>query len=425
MKYEQTINELQIPHTVGETTDTEENRPAIITRIDILDGDGSAFVLRGVLSQSECEFFIDQAENFGLQDSGYSHSIRRTDRVVAESEQVASFLFERILPFLEPSVDLTGIHDADDSDDGDSEETSGDEKATTASREVPTTKCWPKGVDHSLRRWKWYPIGLNEVFRLCRYEPGGFFLPHFDGGYVRNEFERSIKTCMVYLNDNFEGGPTSFYNDNQLHYHKVNPNNVLYEFKPQAGDVLIFNSKILHDGGAVTSGFKYIMRSEVMYSPTEDSVRQKINDEISALGMFMDEVIQDRGRYCCSVINTMRALELGAIERLFVWENIDALRYILYDKTTDKETTKYVAASGIPKLELDPEMTVRKEEPLLNWICSHCETQSCKLVVVSDRSHLGKQFVMGFNGIGAILRWKVDFDKDCIDQRPCCEISQP
>eukprot|EP00957_Ditylum_brightwellii_P085552 6507613-Ditylum_brightwellii.AAC.1 len=70
-------------------------------------------------------------------------------------------------------------------------------------------------------------------------------------------------------------------------------------------------------------------------------------------------------------------------------------------------------------------MTVRKEEPLLNWICSHCETQSCKLVVVSDRSHLGKQFVMGFNGIGAILRWKVDFDRDCIDQRPCCEISQP
>ena len=34
----------------------------------------------------------------------------------------------------------------------------------------------------------------------------------------------------------------------------------------QAGDVIVFNSAITHDGGMVESGRKYILRSEVMYS---------------------------------------------------------------------------------------------------------------------------------------------------------------
>ena len=55
------------------------------------------------------------------------------------------------------------------------------------------------------------PYGCNPTFRVCRYTPGGHFLPHQDGGHYVNTRNFSIKTIMVYLNNEFEGGATSFY----------------------------------------------------------------------------------------------------------------------------------------------------------------------------------------------------------------------
>jgi len=75
-----------------------------------------------------------------------------------------------------------------------------------------------------------------------------------------------MKTFMLYLNDDFEGGATNFYQENQLHYRQADPDKLIYSFRPQAGDALIFNSAILHAGEQVVKGNKYIMRSEVMYS---------------------------------------------------------------------------------------------------------------------------------------------------------------
>jgi hypothetical protein len=78
---------------------------------------------------------------------------------------------------------------------------------------------------------------------------------------------------MLYLNDDFEGGPTSFCQESQKHYAAGDPNKVLYSFRPVRGDCLIFNSKICHDGGTVTAGLKYILRSEIMYqADSEDKV---------------------------------------------------------------------------------------------------------------------------------------------------------
>jgi prolyl 4-hydroxylase len=53
-------------------------------------------------------------------------------------------------------------------------------------------------------------IGLNELFRFYRYQRGHRFKGHFDESYVRNELEFSHFTFMVYLNDNFQGGDTTF-----------------------------------------------------------------------------------------------------------------------------------------------------------------------------------------------------------------------
>ena len=56
------------------------------------------------------------------------------------------------------------------------------------------------------------------------------------------------------------------------------------------------------------------------------------------LGRYFDEISQDTGKYCFGVEDTLKALELGAVEILICWENLDIMRYML--KIPGTEATK-------------------------------------------------------------------------------------
>ncbi|MEM1357259.1 MAG: 2OG-Fe(II) oxygenase [Bacteroidota bacterium] len=92
--------------------------------------------------------------------------------------------------------------------------------------------------------------GLNERFRFYKYRPGHRFRQHQDGSYIRNINEWSEYTFMVYLNEGMSGGATNF---------------LKLPVFPETGKALIFNHKLLHEGAEVTSGTKYVLRSDVMY----------------------------------------------------------------------------------------------------------------------------------------------------------------
>lgn len=47
------------------------------------------------------------------------------------------------------------------------------------------------------------------------------------------------------------------------------------------------------------------------------------------IGRYFDEISQDTGKYCFGVEDTLKALEMGAVEILIVYENLDTMRYIL------------------------------------------------------------------------------------------------
>jgi prolyl 4-hydroxylase len=96
------------------------------------------------------------------------------------------------------------------------------------------------------------PVGANERFRCYRYDVGQRFAPHFDGAFVRNDREASLLTLMVYLNDGFSGGATTFHD-----FDKV--------VVPRTGMALLFQHRVLHEGCVVTAGVKYALRSDVMY----------------------------------------------------------------------------------------------------------------------------------------------------------------
>ena len=93
-------------------------------------------------------------------------------------------------------------------------------------------------------------IGLNELFRFYRYQRGHQFKGHFDQSYIRNEREASYFTFMVYLNDNFQGGDTTFRG---------------LRVQPRQGMALLFLHSLYHEGSEVTQGVKYVLRSDVMY----------------------------------------------------------------------------------------------------------------------------------------------------------------
>lgn len=92
--------------------------------------------------------------------------------------------------------------------------------------------------------------GLNEQFRFYKYELDQRFKRHIDGRFTRNEQEESRITFMIYLNEEFEGGETSF---DQV------------SIQPKTGTALCFIHEQKHEGCPVTQGIKYVLRSDVMY----------------------------------------------------------------------------------------------------------------------------------------------------------------
>jgi prolyl 4-hydroxylase len=96
-----------------------------------------------------------------------------------------------------------------------------------------------------------FAIGLNEMLRFYKYSPGQRFKMHRDGSYIRNETEFSYYTFMIYLNDDYEGGQTKFESGEFVN--------------PKKGTALIFEHSLKHEGARLTSGCKYVLRSDIMY----------------------------------------------------------------------------------------------------------------------------------------------------------------
>ncbi|CAB9508206.1 Probable prolyl 4-hydroxylase [Seminavis robusta] len=218
-----------------------------------IDGRGDAtptiaFVLRGFLSHEECQHYIRLAEARGLEPCEYDPKVRQTERLELQSESIGLLLWRRAREFLEDDIVLK-------------------------KNAIPDDGGWREGIPRNTPEGTWIPTRVNQPIRICRYQPGGFFLPHHDGTCHHHPTdERSLQTIMVYLNDDFRGGPTQFYSSKQRHYCPGDPANRIHSFQPQTGDALIFFSAITHDGGAVTEGQKYILRSEIMYQRKQDDL---------------------------------------------------------------------------------------------------------------------------------------------------------
>lgn len=141
----------------------------------------------------------------------------------------------------------------------------------------------------------------------------------------------------------------------------------------------------------------------------------KLMKEKKLLQKYMDEISLDTGKYCFMVEDTLKALELGAVEDLIIWENLDIERITLRNTSTSEESIVHLSKEQQQNDNFfhDPETGVELEivekESVVEWFAENYKNYGCTLNYITDRSGEGTQFVKGFGGIGGILRWKVDF----------------
>jgi len=142
----------------------------------------------------------------------------------------------------------------------------------------------------------------------------------------------------------------------------------------------------------------------------------KFIQEKKLINAYFDEISQDTGKVCYGVDDTLKALELGACETLIVFENLEVIRWTLKSSTGSEiilHTNKLQESdrSNFMDKETGQEMEVIEQMPFLEWLAEKYRDFGATLEFVSDRSSEGNQFVKGFGGIGAILRYKVNFEQ--------------
>ena len=60
---------------------------------------------------------------------------------------------------------------------------------------------------------------------------------------------------------------------------------------------------------------------------------------------YLEEIAIDSGKICFGVKDTVSGLEMGAIETLIIWENLDVIRYVLKHPSTGTTDTIYKSVS--------------------------------------------------------------------------------
>ena len=163
--------------------------------------------------------------------------------------------------------------------------------------------------------------GINSRIRFCLYQKNEHFSLHQDGVYYTQNGLQSEYTFLLYLNDNFEGGSTTFYaNRNDKYPAKI--------IVPKSGKLVIFNHHIWHAGTPVNNGNKYILRSDVF-------IKEKIKDNhhkghIWRLLPINDSLFLSSSRDCTIKLWNK---QLNAL-KTYEFHHHSVLDMVVFDETT-------------------------------------------------------------------------------------------
>jgi peptide chain release factor subunit 1 len=136
----------------------------------------------------------------------------------------------------------------------------------------------------------------------------------------------------------------------------------------------------------------------------------KLHDEIKLLTDYFDNINKDTKLVSYGIRETLYCLEISAVNKLIIWEDLETIRYEVLDILS--QTTKILYKNPLASANLE----ITKKELLSEWLVQNYKQYGAEIVFVSNKSQDGSQFCEGFGGLGAVLRYQVDMKNiDCLE----------
>jgi peptide chain release factor subunit 1 len=156
--------------------------------------------------------------------------------------------------------------------------------------------------------------------------------------------------------------------------------------------------------------------SEAITLAAEALTNVKFVSEKKLVSKFFEEIAIDSGMVVFGVEDTMKALEVGALETMMLFEDLEINRYemkhpvkgdkkVILLNPTQEKNTKY-----FKEQESGLDYDVVDQQPLAEWLCHNYTKFGARIEFITDKSQEGFQFVKGFGGIGGFLRYKIELE---------------
>ncbi len=187
------------------------------------------------------------------------------------------------------------------------------------------------------------------------------------------------------------------------------------QFKDELADSRLFDPRLQQRVVLVCDiahGMELGLKQAISLSASSIA-NQKLVRELKLLGALFEEIACDTSAadgassYCYGATDVMYALEAGAVGSLLVWDRLPTYRHAL---KVPAATASFIAfsAQATPTASLmhaHGATACEGSELLLDFLVDHHARYGSSLELVSDQSALGSQFVQGFGGIAALLRY--------------------
>ena len=115
----------------------------------------------------------------------------------------------------------------------------------------------------------------------------------------------------------------------------------------------------------------------------------KFIQEKKLIGRYFDEISQDTQKYCFGVDDTLKALEMGAVETLICWENLDIQRIVLKNHGTGEEKILFLNSAQekdkthFMDQESGVEMELEENMALLEWLANNYKSFGAALEIIT------------------------------------------